>query len=91
MEIISSSSEQMNSKRKYTTSSSYYGAIRNSLVLMQDHARGLGDIFKNTQDEYIRLKFKKEDCLSILFFKMELKIIHQKLVFLILVVWMIVQ
>ena len=69
MEIISSSSEQMNSKRKYTTSSSYYGAIRNSLVQMQDHARGLGDIFKNTQDEYIRLKFKKEDCLSILFFK----------------------
>ena len=56
-------------KRTYSTKASYEGAVRNALVQMQSHDRGMGDIFKNSKDEYERLNLDKEDCLAILFFK----------------------
>ncbi len=65
MEIV----DKLMTKRTYSTKASYEGAVRNALVQMQSHDRGMGDIFKNSKDEYERLNLDKEDCLAILFFK----------------------
>ena len=65
MEIINN----LMTKRTYTAKTSYEGAVRNSLVQMQSHDRGIGDIFKNSLDEYLRLNLDKDGCLAVLFFK----------------------
>jgi hypothetical protein len=59
----------LNKNIKYSIETDEYGTRRNLLKMLQDHTSGLGELFKNSKDEYERENFNREDCLAILFFK----------------------
>ncbi len=66
---VNQNNYKMNKNVKYSIETNAYGTRRNLLKMLQDHASGLGELFKNSIDEYERENFKKEDCLAVLLFK----------------------